>query len=368
MTAPAGPLLRVTDLVVSYGHGRKQLQAVDGVSFEIGRGQTLGIIGESGSGKSTLALAVAGIVPVTAGRVEFLSGRQPRRGHGRGSQVQMVFQDPALALNPRLPVWKSIAEPMAPGAWRLPAGLRQKAEVLLSDVGLGRQYADSLPGQLSGGQKQRVTIARALAAEHPLVLCDEPVSALDSSLQVGVLSLLSELASQRDLSYLIISHDLTSVAVLADQVAVMYMGQFVEIGPTAAVLARPRHPYTRALVDAVPKIARRTAESDLNAAAADTTGDAVSDPRNPPSGCRFRLRCPYATDLCATSAPALTGDDETPEKDGGSGHRTACHYWPEIAQRARPPRPGHLAGLAPAEASRFTTLGDKRSPQPRGDA
>jgi oligopeptide/dipeptide ABC transporter ATP-binding protein len=368
MTAPAGPLLRVTDLVVSYGHGRKQLRAVDGVSFEIGRGRTLGVIGESGSGKSTLALAVAGVVPVASGSVEFPSGGQPGRRHGHGSSVQMVFQDPALALNPRLPVWKSIAEPMAPGAWRLPASLRQRAELLLTDVGLGRQYAESLPGQLSGGQKQRVTIARALAAEHPLVLCDEPVSALDSSLQVGVLSLLSELASQRDLSYLIISHDLTSVAVLADQVAVMYMGRFVEIGPTAQVLARPRHPYTRALVDAVPKIARRRAEADLETAAADTVGDSVSDPRDPPSGCRFRLRCPYSTDLCATTAPVLTNEEKTPEKEGGAGHRTACHYWPDIAQRAALGRPSHPAGRAPGETNQFTTLGDNRSPQPRGDA
>lgn len=363
MTAPAGQLLRVTDLVVSYGHGRKRLQAVDGVSFEISRGQTLGIIGESGSGKSTLALAVAGIVPVASGTVEFLVGGQPGRRRGRGSEVQMVFQDPALALNPRLPVWKSIAEPMAPGAWRLPASLRQKAEVLLTDVGLGRHYADSLPGQLSGGQKQRATIARALAADHPLVLCDEPVSALDSSLQVGVLSLLSELASQRDLSYLIISHDLTSVAVLADQVAVMYMGQFVEIGPTAEVLAWPQHPYTRALVDAVPKIQRRTSELDLEVTATDT----VSDPRDPPSGCRFRLRCPYATDLCATTAPALTSE-KSADDERGSSHRTACHYWPEIAQRTRSPRPGPPAGPVPAETTRLTTLGDNRSPQPRGDA
>ena len=213
-----------------------------------------------------------------------------------------------------------------------------------------------------------MTIARALAAEHPLVLCDEPVSALDSSLQVGVLGLLSELASQHDLSYLIISHDLTSVAVLADQVAVMYMGQFVEIGPTAQVLARPRHPYTRALVDAVPKIARRTPEAALEIAAADTAGDAVSDPRDPPSGCRFRLRCPYATDQCATTAPVLTSEEKTPEKEGGAGHRTACHYWPEIAQRAALGRPGHPAGQVPAETSQFSTLGDNRSPQPRGDA
>ena len=365
MTAPAGPLLRVTDLVVSYGHGRKRLQAVDGVSFEISRGQSLGIIGESGSGKSTLALAVAGIVPVASGTVEFLSGGQLGRGHGRGSEVQMVFQDPALALNPRLPVWKSIAEPMAPRAWRLPARLRQKAEALLADVGLGRHYADSLPGQLSGGQKQRATIARALAAEHPLVLCDEPLSALDSSLQVGVLSLLSELASQRDLSYLVISHDLASVAVLADQVAVMYMGQFVESGPTAEVLARPRHPYTRALVAAVPKVQRRTSEAGLEAAATDT--DTVSDPRNPPSGCRFRLRCPYATGLCATTAPVLTSE-KSADRERGSSHRTACHHWPEIAQRTRPPRPGHPAGPVPAETTRLTTLGDNRSPQPRGDA
>ncbi|WP_142064571.1 oligopeptide/dipeptide ABC transporter ATP-binding protein [Pseudonocardia kunmingensis] len=333
MSTPAStPVLAVDDLVVTYGGRRDPLRAVDGVSLSIRRGETLGIIGESGSGKSTLAAAVAGLTPVTSGRVRIADAdgvpTDVPATVGRSGRVQMIFQDPMLALSPSLPVWRSVAEPLAPRSLRVPGRFRARAVELLGRVGLGPEQAERRPAQLSGGQRQRVTIARAVAASAPVVMCDEPVAALDISLQAGVLRLLDEMRAEHDLTYLFISHDMTSIARLADQVGVMYLGRLVEVGPVRAVLGEPRHPYTQALISAVPSVARagRGRERTL------LPGE-IPDARRPPSGCRFRTRCPFAQPRCAREAPTLSADST----DGADEHRTACHFWPQIRNgRATP--------------------------------
>jgi oligopeptide/dipeptide ABC transporter ATP-binding protein len=312
--------LSVEDLVVTYGNRRDPLRAVDRVSLRVNRGETLGIIGESGSGKSTLVMAIAGLLPTSGGRI----GIAPRDGEvadaagsvGRDGQVQVIFQDPMLALSPSLPIWKSVVEPLAPGSLRVPTRLRPRAVELLGQVGIGAELAERRPAQLSGGQRQRVTIARAVAAKAPLVMCDEPVAALDISLQAGVLRLLDELRRTNDLTYVFVSHDMTSIARIADQVGVMYLGRLVEVGPVRAVLREPRHPYTQALISAVPTVS-------LQARARSRTllpGE-IPDARRPPSGCRFRTRCRYARQRCAVEEPTL---------GAGEAHQVACHFWPEI--------------------------------------
>lgn len=321
-TVTTDTALRVDDLVVTYGRGHDRLRAVDGVSLEIARGRTLGIIGESGSGKSTLATAVAGLTPVSAGRVRLAPPgaalADAPASVGRGGQVQMVFQDPMLALSPSLPVWKSIAEPLAPGLRGIPRGLKPAAVDLLAEVGLAADMADRRPAQLSGGQRQRVTIARAVAARAPVVMCDEPVAALDVSLQAEVLALLDKVRAEHGLTYLFISHDMTSIARIADQVGVMYLGRLIETGPVRQVLREPRHPYTQALISAIPRVSRRARRPDRTLLPGE-----IPDARRPPSGCRFRTRCRFARDRCAQETPVL--DTSEP------GHTTACHFWREIA-------------------------------------
>jgi oligopeptide/dipeptide ABC transporter ATP-binding protein len=316
--------LAVEDLVVAYGNRRDPLRAVDGVSLRVPRGQTLGVIGESGSGKSTLVMAIAGLLPTTSGRISIA----PRDGDlvpaarsvGRGGQVQVIFQDPMLALSPSLPIWRSVAEPLAPRSFRVPDRFRATAVELLGQVGIGPELAGRRPAQLSGGQRQRVTIARAVAAEAPLIMCDEPVAALDISLQAGVLRLLDELRRTRELTYVFVSHDMTSIARIADQVGVMYLGKLVEVGPARAVLREPRHPYTQALISAVPTVS-------LQARARSRTllpGE-IPDARRPPSGCRFRTRCRFAQNRCAVEEPTFAA---------GGQHQVACHFWPEIKEAA----------------------------------
>ncbi|PRZ44230.1 peptide/nickel transport system ATP-binding protein/oligopeptide transport system ATP-binding protein [Antricoccus suffuscus] len=323
--------LRVNDLVVSYGSGRNALRAVDGVTVEIERGKTLGVIGESGSGKSTLAMSIAGLVRAASGTIELSTGGselQPAaKSIGRDGFVQVIFQDPLLALSPSIPIWKSVVEPLVPSKLRIPTKLKTRAVELLERVGLSADLADRRPAQLSGGQRQRVTIARALASKAPIIMCDEPVSALDISLQAGVLRLLDELRKDDGLTYLFISHDMSSIARLADQVGVMYLGQLVEIGPVKSILRRPMHPYTSALISAIPVVTleKRTDKRML------LPGE-IPDGRNPPSGCRFRTRCPFAQPLCAQKAPPMQLADED------SSHQTACHYWREIRDGELQPR------------------------------
>jgi oligopeptide/dipeptide ABC transporter ATP-binding protein len=318
-------VLSVEDLVVTYGGRSDPVRAVDGVSLTLTRGETLGIIGESGSGKSTLAMAVAGLAPVTAGRIRIDAGDglvDAPRSVGRAGRVQMIFQDPLLALGPGLPIWRSVAEPLAPGSLRVPARLRARAVELLDRVGISADLAERRPSQLSGGQRQRVTIARAVAASAPLVMCDEPVAALDISLQAGVLRLLDEVRAEHDLSYLFISHDMTSIARLADRVGVLYLGRLVEVGPVRDVLGQPRHPYTQALISAVP-----TVSAAGRARSRRLLPGEIPDARRPPSGCRFRTRCRFAQARCAT---------EVPELDSATGHGTACHFWPQIRAGSAP--------------------------------
>jgi oligopeptide/dipeptide ABC transporter ATP-binding protein len=353
--APASPLaVSVRDLVVRHDSRRPAVTAVDGVTLDVAAGETFAIIGESGSGKSTLLRAIAGLHPARQGSVTInpatgstatgstatgstatgstatasatagstatgsAGGAAAGGGRARG-RAQVVFQDPDLALSPRLPVWKSIAEPVAPGRLRIPARLRAEVEPLLREVGLSPALAGRRPHELSGGQRQRVTIARALASRASLLLFDEPVSAQDVSLQASLLRLLARLQRERQLTYLVVSHDVTAVAAMAGRVGVMYAAKLVETGPAAEVLARPRHPYTRALIAAVPRV---TAGRDR--APRPLLQGEPPDLARPPSGCRFRARCPFAIDRCASEEPRLAGD----------GHQAACHRQDDIAALA----------------------------------
>jgi oligopeptide/dipeptide ABC transporter ATP-binding protein len=286
---------------------------VHDVSLQVMEGETLGLIGESGSGKSTLLKAIAGLVRPSSGKVQV---------DARSAGVQVVSQDAGLALNPRLPVWRSVAEPLAPKAWRLPTSLLVEVESLFAAVGLPATAAHRRPHQLSGGQRQRVTIARALAAGAPIVLLDEPVSGQDVSIQTGLLRLLKRLRDERHLTYLMVSHDLGAVARLASRVGVMYAAELVEIGPSRSVLTRPAHPYTMALMAASPRVTSTRASQPRPLLQGE-----VIDLRNLPGGCRFRTRCPFAIERCVEEPPAL----RAVSADGV--HEVACHRWEYIRDR-----------------------------------
>ena len=313
---PAQPLLIVNQLRKHFTvRGGQRLRAVDGVSFSVAKGETLGIVGESGCGKSTTARLIARLLQADAGEMVF-------DGEGVGQfggmalkeyrrNLQMVFQDSLASLNPRMSALDAIAYgPQVHGLGKEAA--RARAAELLARVGLApEQFGARYPHELSGGQRQRVNIARALAFEPRLLILDEAVAALDKSVQAQVLNLLQELKAERGLTYLFISHDLHVVHYLADRALVMYLGVVVEVAPVEHLYARPRHPYTRALLSAVPSMdpARRTERSPL-------AGD-PPNPIDPPSGCRFRDRCAHAHAACAAAAPRLR--ETTP------GHWAACH-------------------------------------------
>jgi peptide/nickel transport system ATP-binding protein len=315
------PLLRVRDLrkefKVRLGFGKAGVvSAVDGVSFSIAAGQTLGIVGESGCGKSTTARLLLGLLDADGGTVEFegrelsWSNRLVRKRLRRS--MQMVFQDPYSSLNPRMSIRENIGFPMKVHGYR--KQLRaERVATLLEQVGLHRNHASYFPHQLSGGQRQRVNIARALALEPQLVVCDEAVSALDKSIQAQVLNLLQDLQQQMQLTYLFISHDLNVVEYMSDRVVVMYLGQVVEICSSEELYRNPLHPYTRALLSAIPKL-----DPDVTTVPLPLVGE-VPSPINPPSGCRFRTRCPHAMAVCGTERPALRG----PAPD----HAVACYLY-----------------------------------------
>lgn len=318
---PEAALLKIDDLVVDYRVGfRKRVRAVANVSFEIRRGSVLALIGESGSGKSTIARAICGLGPVSGGSILFdgdnLAAAADRADAAGAAGIQIVFQDSTSALDPRWPAWRSVIEPRLK---RMPASAeahRQHAIAVLARVGLHGDLADRRPSQLSGGQRQRVTIARALAAEPKLIVLDEAVSALDVSVRNEVLTLLDRLRREDGLTYLFVSHDMGAVAQIASDVAVLYLGKIVERGEARRVIANPAHPYTKALIAAVPSLTPAPP-------AAETRGE-IGDPADPPSGCRFHPRCAFTVDKCRTAEPPL---------DAFDGRLAACARLTELASR-----------------------------------
>jgi peptide/nickel transport system ATP-binding protein len=269
------------------GGRRRTLRAVDSVSFEVSRGETLALVGESGCGKSTVARLIVGLYAPTEGRIRFT-----------GKRMQMVFQDPYASLNPRWRVRDIVAEPILALKLDGKRGAKERVAQALIQVGLSADDGDRYPHEFSGGQRQRISIARALAGEPDLLVCDEPTSALDVSVQAQILNLMAELQERLGLTYLFISHNLAVVSQVADRVGVMYLGRVVEIARAAQLFARPRHPYTRMLLDAVP---------DLGMTGKPRTPVAgeVPNPLAPPAGCAFHPRCPHANDRCRRERPAL---------------------------------------------------------------
>ncbi|GLW59136.1 ABC transporter ATP-binding protein [Kitasatospora phosalacinea] len=328
----AEPILEVRDLVKHYPltQGvlfKKQVgavKAVDGISFTLRKGETLGIVGESGCGKSTLAKVLMNLERATAGQVLY-KGEDISRLSGAALKavrrnIQMVFQDPYTSLNPRMTVGDIIGEPYEIHPEVAPKGDRRKAvQDLLDVVGLNPEYINRYPHQFSGGQRQRIGIARGLALKPEVIICDEPVSALDVSVQAQVINLLEQLQQDFELSYMFIAHDLSIVRHISDRVGVMYLGKMVEIGTDLEIYDHATHPYTQALLSAVPVPDPSDREKRERII---LSGD-IPSPANPPSGCRFRTRCWKAEERCSTELPLLA----VPELPaGGARHESACHF------------------------------------------
>ncbi|MDR5781071.1 ABC transporter ATP-binding protein [Caballeronia sp. LZ065] len=310
-------LLEIDHLSVRYRTRRGTLTAVDDVSLSLARGETVGLVGESGCGKSSLGRALVRLIDSDDGAVRLdgvdIARLDARRLLPWRRRMQMVFQDPLSALDPRKTVRKTLSLPLELHRIGTRADRRQRIDALLEQVGLAAHLADRLPHELSGGQRQRANIARALSIDPDIVVCDEPVSALDVSLQAQVLNLLADLQGQRGMAYLFISHDLAAVGHLADRIAVMYLGQIVEIVPRDKLWRDAAHPYTRLLLESIPsRSVRLSSQSD--AAAAE-----LPSPYDLPQGCRFRQRCPHAMPVCAQSDPA--------QSVLSAGHTVHCHLY-----------------------------------------
>ncbi|MGC5346081.1 ABC transporter ATP-binding protein [Streptomyces sp. DT24] len=322
------------------------VQAVDGLDFGIGHGESLGLVGESGCGKSTTGRLVTRLLEPTGGRISY-RGKDITHASRRElapvrSEIQMIFQDPYASLNPRQTVGKIISSPMEVNDIRPTGGREARVRELLETVGLNPEHYNRFPHEFSGGQRQRIGVARALALEPKLIVADEPVSALDVSIQAQVVNLLQNLQRELGIAFLFIAHDLAVVRHFSQRVAVMYLGRIVEIADRADLYGNPRHPYTRALLSAVPEA---TADDAPARERIRLTGD-VPSPIDPPSGCRFRTRCWKATEKCATDTPPLVVVEGS-----NAGHLTACHH-PEpstLGSAAAPARTGGTGPASPAE-------------------
>ena len=324
MTAP---LVEIRGLEIHYPGRRRLLRpraapvrAVDGVTFDIREGETLGLVGESGCGKSTTGRAILRLIEPTGGAVRFdgreLTALPAEELRQARRQMQMIFQDPYASLNPRMSVGQVIREPLDLHRLGDRAERRRRVRELLDLVGLGPEFADRYPHQLSGGQRQRVGIARAIATNPRFIVADEPISALDVSIQAQVVNLLADLKRQLGLTYLFIAHDLAMVRYLSDRVAVMYLGRIVELAGRDTVFRRPLHPYTRALLSSVP-----VPDPDRAPGRDGILPGDLPSPADPPAGCRFHPRCPFATDACRQQDPLLRELGV-----GGRAHLVACHH------------------------------------------
>ena len=325
MSSEASPvLLKVEGLTkhfpITKGVFRRQVgavKAVDGISFDIFKGETLGLVGESGCGKSTAGRVILQLYPTTAGKVSFkgqdlmsLSKEELRK---QRPQMQMIFQDPQDSLNPRMTVGSIISEPLVEHGKFMGKERRERVEQLLESVGMNREFTNRYPHEFSGGQRQRIGIARALALSPEFIICDEPIAALDVSIQAQVVNLLEDLQEEYGLTYLFISHDLSMIRHIADRVAVMYLGRIVELADSESLYSKPLHPYTQALLSAVPI---HDPKQEKKRDRVILTGD-VPSPANPPSGCHFSTRCPIAEKRCFEDSPEW--------REIATGHQVACH-------------------------------------------